>query len=94
VSVIEKKPAEKNPVDKDAGAWRRRMIVFIPLIAFLALAAVFVLRLGAGDPSRIPSALIGHPAPHTDLPPLLSALGATVTSAVNVHGSPSAGGSS
>jgi cytochrome c biogenesis protein CcmG/thiol:disulfide interchange protein DsbE len=70
VSVIEKKPAEKNPVDKDVGAWRRRMIVFIPLIAFLALAALFVLRLGAGDPSRIPSALIGHPAPRTDLPPL------------------------
>jgi cytochrome c biogenesis protein CcmG, thiol:disulfide interchange protein DsbE len=70
VSVMEKKPAEKNRVDKDAGAWRRRMIVFIPLIAFLALAALFVLRLGAGDPSRIPSALIGHPAPRTDLPPL------------------------
>jgi cytochrome c biogenesis protein CcmG/thiol:disulfide interchange protein DsbE len=70
VSVIERKPAEKSPVDKDAGAWRRRMIVFIPLIAFLALAALFVLRLGAGDPSRIPSALIGQPAPHTDLPPL------------------------
>jgi cytochrome c biogenesis protein CcmG, thiol:disulfide interchange protein DsbE len=68
--VMEKKPAEKNRVDKDAGAWRRRMIVFIPLIAFLALAALFVLRLGAGDPSRIPSALIGHPAPRTDLPPL------------------------
>jgi cytochrome c biogenesis protein CcmG/thiol:disulfide interchange protein DsbE len=49
---------------------RRRMIVLIPLIAFLALAALFMLRLGAGDPSRIPSALIGHPAPPTDLPPL------------------------
>ena len=70
MNVMEKKPAEKSPVDKDAGAWRRRMIVFIPLIAFLALAALFVLRLGAGDPSRIPSALIGHPAPRTDLPPL------------------------
>ena len=70
MSVIEKKLAEKNLVDKDAGAWRRRMIVFIPLVAFLALAAVFVLRLGAGDPSHIPSALIGHPAPRTDLPPL------------------------
>src|SRR6516162_9467313 len=67
---MEKKPAETNPVDNDAGAWRRRMIVFIPLIAFLVLAALFVLRLGAGDPSRIPSALIGHPAPRTDLPPL------------------------
>jgi cytochrome c biogenesis protein CcmG/thiol:disulfide interchange protein DsbE len=70
VNVMEKKPAETNLVDNDAGAWRRRMIVFIPLIAFLVLAALFVLRLGAGDPSRIPSALIGHPAPRTDLPPL------------------------
>ena len=70
MSLMEKEPAETNPVDKDAGVWRRRMIVFIPLIAFLALAALFVLRLGAGDPSRIPSALIGHPAPRTDLPPL------------------------
>ena len=70
MSLIEKRSAEKNLVDKDAGAWRRRMIVFIPLVAFLALAALFVLRLGAGDPSRIPSALIGQPAPRTDLPPL------------------------
>ena len=70
MSLIEKKSAGKNLADRDAGAWRRRMIVFIPLVAFLALAAVFVLRLGAGDPSRIPSALIGHPAPRTDLPPL------------------------
>ena len=70
MNLMEKKPAETNPVDNDAGAWRRRMIVFIPLIAFLVLAALFVLRLGAGDPSRIPSALIGHPAPRTDLPPL------------------------
>jgi cytochrome c biogenesis protein CcmG/thiol:disulfide interchange protein DsbE len=70
VSLIEKRSAEKSLVDKDAGAWRRRMIVFIPLVAFLALAALFVLRLGAGDPSRIPSALIGQPAPRTDLPPL------------------------
>jgi cytochrome c biogenesis protein CcmG, thiol:disulfide interchange protein DsbE len=57
-------------VEKDAGAWRRRMLVLVPLVAFLALAALFVLRLGAGDPSRIPSALIGRPAPRTDLPPL------------------------
>jgi cytochrome c biogenesis protein CcmG/thiol:disulfide interchange protein DsbE len=63
VSTAENHAAEKN-------AWRRRLIVFIPLVAFLALAALFMLRLGAGDPSRIPSALIGHPAPRTDLPPL------------------------
>lgn len=53
-----------------AGLWRRRLLVFIPLVGFLALAGLFILRLGAGDPSRIPSALIGHPAPHTELPPL------------------------
>src|SRR5258707_13392360 len=62
--------ADNNAVEKDAGAWRRRTLVLIPLVAFLALAALFMLRLGAGDPSRIPSALIGHPAPQTSLPPL------------------------
>ena len=61
---------DKSLVNKGALAWRRRMLVLIPLVAFLALAALFVLRLGAGDPSRIPSALIGHPAPRTDLPPI------------------------
>jgi cytochrome c biogenesis protein CcmG/thiol:disulfide interchange protein DsbE len=62
--------AENNGAEKNAGAWQRRLIVLVPLLAFLALAGLFVLRLGAGDPSRIPSALIGHPAPQTDLPPL------------------------
>jgi cytochrome c biogenesis protein CcmG/thiol:disulfide interchange protein DsbE len=49
---------------------RRRLIVLLPLILFLGLAVLFLLRLGAGDISRIPSALIGHPAPQTDLPPV------------------------
>jgi cytochrome c biogenesis protein CcmG/thiol:disulfide interchange protein DsbE len=44
--------------------------VFVPLVAFAGLAALFFYRLGAGDPSRLPSALIGHPIPATDLPPL------------------------
>ena len=46
------------------------MLVAIPLLAFLALALMFYLRLGSGDPSRIPSALIGRPAPALELPPL------------------------
>ena len=49
---------------------RRRLIVFVPLVAFLALAALFLFRLGAGDPSRIPSALIGRAVPDMRLPPL------------------------
>jgi len=35
---------------------------------------LFWLRVGSGDPSRIPSALIGHPAPLTNLPPLTGLL--------------------
>src|SRR5262249_26607527 len=46
----------------------RRLLMLLPLLLFLALAALFLYRLGAGDPSRIPSALIGRPAPETSLP--------------------------
>ena len=49
---------------------RRRIVVLVPLAVFLALALLFLYRLGAGDPSVIPSALIGHPVPQIDLPPL------------------------
>jgi cytochrome c biogenesis protein CcmG/thiol:disulfide interchange protein DsbE len=55
---------------ESAGAKRRNILLLLPLAAFLAVAALFFYRLGNGDPSRIPSALIGHPAPKTDLPPL------------------------
>jgi cytochrome c biogenesis protein CcmG/thiol:disulfide interchange protein DsbE len=70
LSAADNNMARSQSAPNNAGAWRRRLIVSIPLVAFLALAALFMLRLGAGDPSRIPSALIGHPAPATDLPPL------------------------
>ena len=42
----------------------------LPLVIFLGLAGLFWLRLYGGDPSRIPSALIGRPAPQTTLPAL------------------------
>jgi cytochrome c biogenesis protein CcmG/thiol:disulfide interchange protein DsbE len=48
----------------------RRVLVLVPLILFLGIAALFLLRLGAGDPSRLPSALIGRPAPQSELPPV------------------------
>ena len=49
---------------------RNRLVLLLPLIFFLALAALFLIRLGSGDPNRIPSALIGRPAPMTSLPPV------------------------
>ena len=48
----------------------RRWLVMLPLIGFGILAALFLVRLYGGDPSKIPSALIGRPAPQTSLPPL------------------------
>jgi cytochrome c biogenesis protein CcmG, thiol:disulfide interchange protein DsbE len=51
---------------------RRNTLMLLPLLVFLALALLFLYRLGSGDPSHLPSALIGHPAPKTDLPPLAS----------------------
>jgi cytochrome c biogenesis protein CcmG/thiol:disulfide interchange protein DsbE len=52
------------------GKRRRNVLIVLPLAVFIALAALFLYRLGTGDPSVLPSALIGHPAPVTDLPPL------------------------
>ncbi|AMN38944.1 DsbE family thiol:disulfide interchange protein [Rhodoplanes sp. Z2-YC6860] len=46
----------------------RRLLVLLPLAVFLALAALFLFRLGAGDPSKLPSVLIGRPVPDTPLP--------------------------
>jgi len=53
-------------------AWdaRRAALFVIPLIIFLALAVLFLYRLGSGDPNLLPSALIGRPAPQTELPAL------------------------
>jgi cytochrome c biogenesis protein CcmG/thiol:disulfide interchange protein DsbE len=47
-----------------------RWLVFLPIIGFGALTALFFIRLYAGDASLLPSALIGRTVPHFDLPPL------------------------
>jgi cytochrome c biogenesis protein CcmG, thiol:disulfide interchange protein DsbE len=60
----------KPAVEKKRASLRSRMILILPLAAFAGLAALFMLRLGAGDPSRIPSVLIGRTAPTTNLPAL------------------------
>jgi cytochrome c biogenesis protein CcmG/thiol:disulfide interchange protein DsbE len=47
----------------DARPARRRLIVLLPLLIFLGLAALFLVQLGSSDPS----ALIGRPAPAASL---------------------------
>ena len=42
----------------------------VPVLIFAVLAAVFGASLMTGDPSKIPSALIGKPAPDMPMPPL------------------------
>ena len=59
-----------EPTTTETMSQRRSLLMTLPLIAFAALIALFWYRLGTGDPSRIPSALIGHAAPQTALPPL------------------------
>lgn len=49
---------------------RKRWLTLLPLVVFAALAGLFLFRLGSGDPARLPSALIGKPAPATTLAPL------------------------
>jgi len=52
-----------------------RLCLLIPLIVFAVLVALFYFRLGAGDPSRVPSALLNKPAPNFSLPPIESGAG-------------------
>ena len=59
-----------EPSTTDTASRTSRWLMALPLVAFAALAAIFWYRLGNGDPSRIPSALIGRPAPQTSLPAL------------------------
>jgi cytochrome c biogenesis protein CcmG/thiol:disulfide interchange protein DsbE len=54
--------------NETANVARRRLVVLVPLALFLGLVALFLIGLYSGDPSHIPSALIGRPAPQTVLP--------------------------
>ncbi len=53
------------------GPWsRKRLVLFLPLAFFLALALLFLSQLGARDPSKLPSVLIDKPVPAFALPQL------------------------
>jgi len=56
---------QKQPTPKKRSTW----VALLPLLIFVALAAVFAVQLLSGkDSSTIPSALIGKDAPQTSLP--------------------------
>jgi len=72
----------------------RRWLAFLPLAAFALLAGLLFVRLYAGDPSKLPSALIGQSAPPLRLAGLDGVAGLTDAdlrqghvSVVNVFGS-------
>ncbi len=54
----------------DEHSRRRVWIALLPLAVFALLAALFVRGLTSGDPSRIPSVLLGKPVPDFSLPAL------------------------
>ena len=57
--------------DGAPGPRRPRLIFLLPLAVFVALAAVFLIRLETGgNLDDVPSALVGKPVPEFDLPPL------------------------
>jgi cytochrome c biogenesis protein CcmG/thiol:disulfide interchange protein DsbE len=53
--------------DRRTERTRRSVLVFLPFVVFAGLAVLFLLRLFAGDASRLPSALIGAKVPNFDL---------------------------
>ncbi len=51
-------------------SYRRFGWLAIPLVIFVAIAIMFGFALRHGDPSKLPSVLVGRPAPIYDFPPL------------------------
>lgn len=85
------KSNDKPPATPAGG--KRPFGVLLPLVVFAAIAGLFFLALSGGDPSKLPSALIGKPVPEFELPPLTASNAKTgkhadVTSAALGKGKP------
>jgi cytochrome c biogenesis protein CcmG, thiol:disulfide interchange protein DsbE len=69
-------PASESPLhpqsleEAETGRGRLRFLHLLPVLVFSALALLFLVRLYSGDPSRVPSALIGRAVPAFALEPL------------------------
>jgi cytochrome c biogenesis protein CcmG, thiol:disulfide interchange protein DsbE len=56
-------PSGGLPAGGRRGAPRMRFLYLLPALVFAALSLLFLYRLATGDATKIPSALIGRPAP-------------------------------
>ena len=67
-----KRRDQQTMTDLDEKKPKRRssFVALLPVILFGLLAVLFLFRIDSGDPSKVPSALIGSPVPEFDLPPL------------------------
>lgn len=70
--------APNHTAGTGAEAGRSFTWLLLPLGIFLGIAALFAVALRSGDPSRLPSALIGKPAPAFAFTPLDGVKGAKV----------------
>ncbi len=63
--------ADQTSSDRVRRRPRRGLVWLVaPLVIFVGMAIIFAFALMTGDPSRLPSALIGKAAPDYDFPPL------------------------
>ena len=62
--------AVKTTVAPSPGSGLRLSWVTLPVVIFALLSILFLFALRSGDPSKLPSALIGKPAPQFALQPL------------------------
>jgi cytochrome c biogenesis protein CcmG/thiol:disulfide interchange protein DsbE len=63
---MSEEPAGSAASPGDSPARAGKAWVFVPLAIFLAFALMFQFALKSGDPSKLPSALIGKPVPPVD----------------------------
>ncbi len=57
-----------QPGSNDLASRGRGRLALLPVVLFLAVAVMFAFALRSGDPSKLPSALLGKPAPQVTLP--------------------------
>jgi cytochrome c biogenesis protein CcmG, thiol:disulfide interchange protein DsbE len=74
--VSDERATMQEPVSATTQSREKRpsRALVLPLVIFCLLAGIFAFALQTGDPSKLPSVLIGKPAPAIDLPPLAGLL--------------------